>query len=415
MGPKIFATLTKVDEEKRMVFGRIAQEMVDKSDEVMDYEASKPHFKKWSDEMSADTGGRNLGNVRAMHGKVAAGAVKMMDFNDVEKAIDVGAHIVDDNEWKKVLAGVYTGFSIGGSYVGAKIVQKVDGKDVTRYTAKPNEVSLVDRPCIPSAKFFEVQKMDGTKEQVEFQKGFPPKDEEEAAEDPKEEEAEAEAMTQEEIDAKKKAGEAAGNLATDEEACKIEPVYEVKGSDSDIGAFAKILNDADADMASVNKFLSVVLETGTLQSALEKISAAPVGLTKLDTPNPEASVSGAAEPLAKSYSQEEVDALVAAAKEPELNKLDEGALQKAVLAATSPLLERLNKLEAMPAAPTVRLRALSKGEDFGLVNEALQKRIEENLNPPAIVDAHGDKHEAAGLIKSLHRMGGSPLMKGPNL
>jgi hypothetical protein len=32
----------------------------------------------------------------------------------------------------------------------------------------PNEISLVDRPCIPTAKFFQVQKMDGSTMDVEF-------------------------------------------------------------------------------------------------------------------------------------------------------------------------------------------------------------------------------------------------------
>lgn len=167
---KLFAQIRKVDEEKRLVFGRAAEEAVDKADEIMDYASSKPHFQKWSEEIAKDTGGKNLGNVRAMHGKVAAGGLTAIDFNDADKAVDVCAKIVDDNEWKKVLGGIYTGFSIGGSYVGEKKVEKSDGgKDVTRYTAKPNEISLVDRPCMPNAKFFEVQKADGSLTKIDFQ------------------------------------------------------------------------------------------------------------------------------------------------------------------------------------------------------------------------------------------------------
>ncbi len=165
---KLFAQIRKVDEAKRLVFGRLAQETVDKSDEIMDYESSKPYFKAWSDAIAKDTGGKSLGNLRAMHGKVAAGKFTAIDFNDAEKAIDVCAKVVDDGEWKKVCEGVYTGFSIGGSYVGDKAVEKVDGKDVTRYTANPSEGSLVDRPCIPTARFFEVQKADGTTARVDF-------------------------------------------------------------------------------------------------------------------------------------------------------------------------------------------------------------------------------------------------------
>lgn len=164
----VFAQIRKVDEEKRLVFGRAAAEVVDKSGEIMDYAGSKPHFQKWSAEVEKDSGGKSLGNVRAMHGKVAAGLLKGIDFDDGDKAIDVSAHIVDDAEWNKVLKGVYTGFSIGGSYVGQSKVEKIDGKDVKRYVASPNEISLVDRPCIPTATFFEVQKADGTLAKVDF-------------------------------------------------------------------------------------------------------------------------------------------------------------------------------------------------------------------------------------------------------
>ncbi len=114
------------------------------------------------------TDGKSLGNIRAMHGKVAAGKAIHLDFKDSEKALDIGTKIVDDNEWNKVLEGVYTGFSIGGSYVGEKITEKFDGRNVKRYVAKPTEISLVDNPCMPTAKFFDVIKADGTIEKVAF-------------------------------------------------------------------------------------------------------------------------------------------------------------------------------------------------------------------------------------------------------
>lgn len=164
---KLFAQIQKVDEEKRLVFGRAADETPDKSGEILNYDGSKPHFQKWSAEMSKDTDGKSLGNVRAMHGKIAVGKLTDIQFDDEAHAINVCAKVVDDGEWKKVLEGVYTGFSIGGSY-GDKSVEKVDGKEYTRYIAIPNEISLVDRPCIPTAKFFQVQKADGTTANIEF-------------------------------------------------------------------------------------------------------------------------------------------------------------------------------------------------------------------------------------------------------
>lgn len=169
-GFRIFAQLHKVDAEKRLVYGRAAQEVVDKVGEVFDYALSKPNFVKWSKEISEDTSGKSLGNVRAMHGKIAAGVLKQINFNDTDKAIDVCAKVVDDNEWNKVLEGVYTGFSIGGSYVGEKKAEKMDGKDVMRYEADPSEISLVDRPCMPTAKFFDVVKHDAAGKQVHLMK-----------------------------------------------------------------------------------------------------------------------------------------------------------------------------------------------------------------------------------------------------
>jgi hypothetical protein len=168
-GPTMFARLTKVDEEKRLVYGLLADETPDRADEVFDYDTSKPYFKRWSAEVHKDTGGASVGNLRAMHGKVAAGKFTEIDFDDAAKQVTVVAKVVDDNEWNKVVEGVYSGFSIGGSYVGQPTVQKVNGRDIKRYTANPSEGSLVDRPCNPAAKFFEVRKLDGSVETHEFQ------------------------------------------------------------------------------------------------------------------------------------------------------------------------------------------------------------------------------------------------------
>lgn len=168
---KLFAKLMKVDVEKRQVWGRATQEVPDKSGEIFDYETSVPHFKDWSagfEKATAILGdeGKSLGNIRAMHGKVAAGKVISIEFNDVEKAIDIGTEITDDAEWNKVIKGTYTGFSIGGSY--AKQWKDDTTPSLTRFTAKPAEISIVDNPCVPTATFSMV-KADGAVEEVPFQ------------------------------------------------------------------------------------------------------------------------------------------------------------------------------------------------------------------------------------------------------
>lgn len=159
---RIFVPITKVDEEKRLVYGTVAEEVVDASREIFDYASSKPYFEKWSAGVEKASGGKSVGNLRAMHGKVAAGKLTDLGFNDAEKRIETCAHVVDDNEWEKVLSGVYTGFSMGGSYV-----RKWRDGDAKRYTACPVEVSLVDIPCIPTATF-EVVKADGATELRKF-------------------------------------------------------------------------------------------------------------------------------------------------------------------------------------------------------------------------------------------------------
>lgn len=157
-----FIPLHKVDEEKRLVYGLAAEEILDKSGEIMDYETSVPHFRKWSEDISNATGGASLGNLRSMHQPVAAGKLTAIDFDDESRQILICAKVVDDGEWNKVLEGVYTGFSMGGSYA-----KKWKDGTVIRYTAAPSEISLVDNPCVPTAHF-EVMKANGLTEMRKF-------------------------------------------------------------------------------------------------------------------------------------------------------------------------------------------------------------------------------------------------------
>ncbi len=157
----IFAQIYKIDEQRREVTGRATQEIVDRDGEVMDYFSSKPNFMAWSAEIYKDSGGLSHGNVRAMHGNVCAGKLTDITFDDAERAVDVTAKIIDDNEWEKVCEGAYLGFSIGGRYT-KKWADIVNEKVVQRYTAMPNEISIVDRPSCSTAKFFRIHKRDGS-------------------------------------------------------------------------------------------------------------------------------------------------------------------------------------------------------------------------------------------------------------
>ncbi len=162
-----FIPITKVDAERREVWGWGAVEMPDASDEIMDYKSSKPLFMEWSNAAQKRSGGKSLGNLRSMHQTKVAG--KLIDFrpDDQVQGFYVGAKIVDDDEWNKVVEGVYTGFSIGGSYQKRWPDEKKPG--LIRYTAKPTELSIVDAPCIPGATF-QMVKAEGI-QSVEFRPG----------------------------------------------------------------------------------------------------------------------------------------------------------------------------------------------------------------------------------------------------
>jgi hypothetical protein len=159
---RMFIPITKVDAARRLVYGLATAETEDRAGEICDYASTKPLYEKWSEEIAKSTRGKSLGNLRAMHGPVAAGKVTAITFNDAGKQIEICAKVVDDAEWAKVVEGVYTGFSQGGAYER----RWTDAEGLARYTAAPNEISLVDLPCLPQATF-EMIKADGTSERTE--------------------------------------------------------------------------------------------------------------------------------------------------------------------------------------------------------------------------------------------------------
>lgn len=162
---KVFVPITKIDAGKRLVYGVVTAETPDVAGEVCDYASTKPLYEKWSQGFVSATAGKSLGNLRAMHGSVAAGKLVDIAFNDAQKRIEICGKVVDDAEWQKVEEGVYTGFSQGGRYL--KRWPDPHAPDLTRYTAEPLEISLVDHPCLPEATFT-VVKADGSTELRKF-------------------------------------------------------------------------------------------------------------------------------------------------------------------------------------------------------------------------------------------------------
>jgi len=151
--------IAKVNKEKRTVSGFASLDNVDRHGDIVTADASKKAFESFR------------GNIREMHGPSAVG--KMIDFKEdafFDKAsgkkysgVYVTAYISKgaQDAWEKVLDGTYSGFSIGGNIVDAKM-EKADGGDEERrviHNYDLHELSLVDSPANPLANFFSIQKM----------------------------------------------------------------------------------------------------------------------------------------------------------------------------------------------------------------------------------------------------------------
>ncbi len=157
----LFIPLAKADAAQRLVYGYF-DETPDRAGEVFDYASSKPNIQAWSGEIAKASAGKSYGNIRAQHGRNACGKLVDISFDDDLRKVGFVARIVDDDEWRKVEEGVYTGFSPGGRYA-----RRWQDGAARRYTADIRELSIVDVPCNPAATFTMV-KADGVAEPVRF-------------------------------------------------------------------------------------------------------------------------------------------------------------------------------------------------------------------------------------------------------
>jgi hypothetical protein len=181
-----FAPLKKVEEQSDgtlFVYGQVTAEVPDHDGEVCHYDSTVPFYKALADKFQKATAAagteESVAPLREMHQLKAVGAGRSINFDDVNKQIEMGFHVVDPLAVKKVLAGVYTGFSQGGGY--AKKWQGPDGR--IWYTGKVEEISLVDSPCLPSAQFTFV-KADGSSELRKFKASEEAKSPEKPAAEP---------------------------------------------------------------------------------------------------------------------------------------------------------------------------------------------------------------------------------------
>ena len=133
---RLYAPIAKIDEAQHMVFGYASTEALDSQGEIVKreaLEAALPDYMRFA-------------NIREMHQPSAVGVATEAEMD--ERGLYLAARIVDPVAWEKVIAGVYKGFSIGGSVVQRDTAQKhvITG-------VKLSEISLVDRPANPEAVF----------------------------------------------------------------------------------------------------------------------------------------------------------------------------------------------------------------------------------------------------------------------
>jgi phage head maturation protease len=133
---KIYLPIAKVDAERREVWGYASTEARDDQGEIVKRDALVAALGDYM----------RFANIREMHQLSAVGVAREAAVDD--RGLYIGAKIVDDQAWQKVIEGVYKGYSIGG-----RITQRdpADYKTITGLVL--NEISLVDRPANPEAVF----------------------------------------------------------------------------------------------------------------------------------------------------------------------------------------------------------------------------------------------------------------------
>jgi HK97 family phage prohead protease len=133
---RLYGNIQKVDAEQRIVSGYASTECVDAHGEVVLKSAIEAALEDYLE----------YGNLREMHQLSAVGVTEEATIDD--RGLYICAKVTDDVAWTKVTSGTYKGFSIGGRTLAR---DKDDRKIITKIAL--NEISLVDRPSNPEARF----------------------------------------------------------------------------------------------------------------------------------------------------------------------------------------------------------------------------------------------------------------------
>lgn len=156
-----------IKKEERIIVGIATADNIDKSGDIVEFEASMEAFKNWQ------------GNIREMHAPVAVGkAIKYepikvsgpdgQEYNAmrVEAYISKGAQ----DTWEKILDGTLRAFSIGGKILEKSIdTEKIyRGKPVNRIKKYMlGELSVVDNPANP-VSVIDIVKFDKVENELDY-------------------------------------------------------------------------------------------------------------------------------------------------------------------------------------------------------------------------------------------------------
>jgi hypothetical protein len=135
----------------RLVAGRACHEFPDRDNEIFDFEGSWKHFVTWALFANA-LDPTSYGAVWVEHKRANVGKLKYIAINTAERAVDVIAQIDCDDAWLRIECGYYSGFSLGGSYTRRWPVVE-DGKALSRYVARPGELSIGWQQKVPGCEF----------------------------------------------------------------------------------------------------------------------------------------------------------------------------------------------------------------------------------------------------------------------
>lgn len=368
---KLFGSFEKVEAQEDgtvKVYGYASSEAVDSQGEIVSAEAMKaamPDYLKF-------------GNVREMHGPSAAGTCVEMAVKEDGRTW-FGAHVVDPVAVKKVEAGVYKGFSIGG-----RVLNRDETNKSIITSLRLSEISLVDRPSNPDSLFTCV-KMD----------------------DPEDKEEDAVEMLATLLSTGKVSATRLADLAKAE----VDPPAPVADAPVKI---SKGMYEV-ARLAELTSCVNDLRRSAEWEAEYEGDGSPIPGKLK-------ACVNALAECLAEMVVEETSEMLAAADTGGDMKKMDDmqkafdamqasvGELTKALAAQNEQLAKaategeelrkRLGELEAQPAPPTAALLAVDKGQEVAM------QETKPDDETKLVRKADGTVDEAASIIKAIHQRGG---------